>query len=115
MMARSTTAPAAMTLSFMTIESRTTAFGATYTPGEMTERETLPSTRQPFQQHVTAEQIDTHRGECAARARRLFFEVGDMRLVVERDHAEAVHVVRVDGANAEGHVGSVRGVEIGQG
>ena len=41
--ARSTTAPARMTESNMTIESRTTAPGSTRTPGDSTERSTVPA------------------------------------------------------------------------
>ena len=48
MIARSTTAPARMTVSNITIESRTTAPGSTRTPGDSTERSTVPQIWQPW-------------------------------------------------------------------
>ena len=48
MIARSTTAPARMTVSNMMIESRTTAPGSTLTPGDSTDRSTVPQIWQPW-------------------------------------------------------------------
>src|SRR5437667_29640 len=100
--ARSITAPARITESNITIESRTTAPTSTRTPGESTLLTTVPSITQPWL--IRLRGICARRGEVALGLLRVLRPLGDAVRVVHRQDAHARGVGEGHPANRDGHL-----------